>query len=313
MRLRLRLLNLYLRLVMKRSLRRMRDPAQMRAAFELTASRHFSAPEGSHFVEERLRRSSDAELMAALWCSRGRPDRRKVVLYLHGGAYLAGSSATHRHLGAALAGAAGVRLLLPEYRLAPEHPFPAALDDALIAYTHLLDAGYEPHAIALAGDSAGGGLALALLLRLALEGLPRPGCAVVFSPWADMTGRAGSLRRNERRDVLLPVRRLPEVVGFYLDGHDPSDPLASPVLGDWRDPPPVLLMASRSEILLDDATGMAEVLRRAGGDVRLELWHGLPHAWPVFAGLLREADAAVEQAGAFLARHLNAEPDQGAG
>ena len=131
-----------------------------------------------------------------------------------------------------------------------------------------------------------------------------PCCAVGFSPWADMTGRAPSLGRNDRRDVMLPARRLPEVVRFYLADRSPEDPLASPVFGDWHRPPPALVMASRSEILLDDAIGLAEALRRGGGDVRLELWRGLPHAWPLFAGLLPEADAAVAQAGSFIARHL---------
>lgn len=293
---------------MKTALRRYRDPVQMRRNFERNAARFFSPPEGSNFVGARIRGPGGS--IEALWCSRGRPDRRKVILYLHGGAYLAGSIATHRHLGAALAGAAGVRLLLPDYRLAPEHPFPAALDDAVAAYDDLLAAGYAAGQIALAGDSAGGGLVFALLLRLAAEGRPMPCCAVGFSPWADMTGRAASLRRNDRRDVMLPASRLRDVVRFYLAGHDAADPLASPVLGTWREPPPALLMASRSEILLDDAVGLSDALRQGGGDVRLELWRGVPHAWPVFAGFLPEADRAVEQAGGFMARHLGAQPER---
>lgn len=307
MSLRLHLVNLYLRLVMKTALRRMKRPVEMRRSFDRNAGRFFTPPEGSHFTDVRIRRPGDGGAIEAQWASRGRPDRRKVILYLHGGAYLAGSLQTHRHLGAALAGAAGVRLLLPEYRLAPEHRFPAAVDDALIVYEHLLEAGYSPAEIALAGDSAGGGLVFALLLRLAAGGRPRPGCALGFSPWVDMTGSQPSLTRNAQRDVLLPARRLPEVVGFYLGEHDPRDPLASPLFGDWRDPPPVLIMASRSEILLDEAVALADALRRGGGDVRLELWRGLPHAWPLFAGVLPEADTAVAQAGAFIARHLGAQ------
>ena len=304
MGLRLGLVNLYLRLFMKRALARMRDPAEMRRMFDRDARRFFAPPQGANFVDAQIRRT-DGGSIAALWCSRGRPDRRKVILYLHGGAYLAGSLQTHRHLGAALAGAAGARLLLPDYRLAPEHPFPAALDDAVAAYDHLLAAGYGPGQIALAGDSAGGGLVFALLLRLGAEGRPLPCCAVGFSPWVDMTGRSPSLRRNARRDVMLPAARLPEVVRFYLGDRDPEDPLASPALGEWRDPPPALIMASRSEILLDDAVTLADALRHGGGDVRLELWRGPPHAWPLFAGLLPEADLAVAQAGAFIAGHLD--------
>jgi len=121
------------------------------------------------------------------------------------------------------------------------------------------------------------------------------------------TGQAASLSRNQHRDVMLPARRLDDVVGFYLGAHDRADPLASPVFGAWRTPPPALILASRSEILVDDAVKLAERLRASGGDVHLELWRGLPHAWPMFRGRLAEADRAVTGAGAFLARHLGAE------
>lgn len=308
--LRLRLLNLHLRLFMKSALRRTRDPAEMRRRFERSAAGFFKPPEGANFTADRVRRPGDCGSIEVLWASRGRPDRRKVILYLHGGAYLAGSIATHRHLGAALAGAAGVRLVLPEYRLAPEHRFPAALDDAMAVYEHLLESGYDGAEIALAGDSAGGGLVFSLLLLLSREGRPLPCCVVGFSPWVDLTGSQPSIERNAQRDVLLPARRLPEVVRFYLGEHDPADPLASPLFGDWSAPPPALVMVSRSEILLDEAVALADALRRAGGDVRLELWRGLPHAWPLFTGLLPEADRAVAQAGAFIARHLGAQAEK---
>ena len=305
MGLRLRLVNLYLRVVVKTALLRMKDPVQMRRQFERSVARFFTPPEGANFAPSRVRRPGQGEdPIDLMWASLGRPDRRKVILYLHGGAYLAGSTQTHRHLLAALAGAAGVRAVLPDYRLAPERPFPAALDDALIVYEHLLATGYGAGQIAVAGDSAGGGLAFALLLRLAAAGLPRPCCVVGFSPWVDLTGAQPSLRRNAQSDVMLPARRLPDVVRFYLGDHDPRDPFASPVLGDWLDPPPALGMASRSEILFDDAVSMSDALRRGGGDVRLELWPGMPHAWPLFAGVLHEADAAVAEAGGFIARHL---------
>lgn len=310
---RLRLLNFWLRLFAKTALRRMQEPDRLRRRFERDAARFFVVPDGAHFADALIRRPAGcgpAGWVPAVWASRGRPDRRKVVLYLHGGAYLAGSPRTHRHLAAALAGAAGVRALVPDYRLAPEHPFPAALEDAQASYAHLLDSGYDAGEIALAGESAGGGLAFALLLRLRMAGLPAPRCVVAFSPWADMTGRRQSLRRNAQRDVMLPARRLPEVVRLYLGDHDPADPLASPALAEWHDPPPALIMASRSEILLDDAIALSEALRRGDGDVRLELWQGVPHAWPIFAGLIGEADRAVARAGTFIARHLGLQPER---
>jgi acetyl esterase/lipase len=317
---RLRLLSLSLRLVVKTALGWMKSPQAMRARFERDAARMFKAPDDANFVADTIRRNGEAsggpsggpsggsggngELIEALWASRGRPDRRRVILYLHGGAFLAGSIRTHRHLAARLAGAAGVRAVLFDYRLAPEHPFPAALDDALSAYRHLLASGYEARHIALAGDSAGGGLVFSLLLKLAGAGLPQPACVVAFSPWTDMTMTRGSLRRNARRDMMLPVRRFREVVGHYLQGAMTTDPLASPVYGDYENPPPALITASKSEILRDDAVAMADRLREAGGDVVLELWKDMPHAWPLFAGMVREADQTVDRAGRFIGRHL---------
>lgn len=313
MSLRLWLLNLWLRMAAKQPLKNMRDPLVLRRRLERDAARFFVVPEAANFAADLVRppyRFAPAGSVAApaaipvTWASCGRPDRRKVILYLHGGAYVAGSSRTHRHLGAGLAGAAGVRAVLPDYRLAPEHRFPAALDDALSVYVHLLANGYLPGEVALAGDSAGGGLAFALLLRATREGLPTPACVVGFSPWVDLTAGQPSLRRNARRDVMLPAGRVADVAQLYLEEHDPADPLASPLFGDWRDPPPALIMASRSEILVDEATALAEALRRGRGDVQLELWSGLPHAWPIFTGLIHQADAAVAHAGSFIARHL---------
>ena len=310
MSLRLRLLNLGLRLLVKPKLRRMAHPHQLRDSLERDAARFFSMPDGCHVVDDLIRRPgrpANVGMIDAQWVSQGRPDRRRVILYLHGGAYVAGSYRTHRHLGAALAGAAGVRAVLPNYRLAPDHPFPAAVEDALSSYEHLLKAGYESHEIAVAGDSAGGGLAFALLLRLRQADLPAPACAVGFSPWVDMTGESPTLKSNAKRETMLPANRLADAVGFVLNGHDPCDPLASPVFGDWVRPPPVMLFASKHEILLNDSVALAERLRTAGGDVTLELWRHTPHAWPIFVGRLPEADQAVRSAGAFIARHLDAQ------
>jgi acetyl esterase/lipase len=303
--LRLRLLNLFLRLTVKPALGWARRPEAVRAQFEANARRLFRPPEDANFVPDTIRREGGG-MMQALWASRGRPDRHRVILYLHGGAYIMGSPRTHRHLGARLAGAAEARALLPDYRLAPEHRFPAALEDALTAYRHLLASGHEGARIALAGDSAGGGLAFALLLRLAQERLPRPACVVAFSPWADLTMTRPSLAGNARRDVMLPVGRFREVIALYLGEALSTDPLASPALGTFASPPPAMITASKDEVLRDDAVAVAERLREAGGDVTLELWRGMPHGWPIFAGLVREADETVTRAGRFIARHMGA-------
>ena len=304
---RLFLLNLLLRFTVKRKLRKLTDPALMRELMERDAARSLIPQPDAHFVADLMRRPGEPRkvgMIEALWASSGRPDRRKVALHLHGGAYLAGSCHTHKQLGAGLARASGVRVVLPNYRLAPEHPFPAALDDALAAYRHLLAAGYTPEEIAIGGDSAGGGLAFALSLRLQAEGEPQPACLYGLSPWSDLTGQAPSIRRNAARDVMLPASRMTEVAEMYLGGHDPTDPMVSPAFGTWTSPPPALLMASRQELLLDDAVRLADRLRESGGDVQLELWSRVPHAWPIFLGRIKQADRAVQTVGAFIARHL---------
>jgi len=220
-----------------------------------------------------------------------------------------GSRNTHRHIGAWLSGKSGTRVLIPDYRIAPEHPFPAAVEDALSVYKTLLDTGYDASRIALAGDSAGGGLAFATFLKAREEGLPDPGCIVGFSPWLDMTMTQPSIKRNARRDPLLPANRFREVTEFYLNGADPTHPYASPLLGEIVAPPPALIQASRIEILADEAEAMAEKWREAGGDIRLEWWRSAPHAWHIFAGIAPEADDAIQRAARFIREKLKPEEE----
>jgi acetyl esterase/lipase len=223
-----------------------------------------------------------------------------LLLWFHGGAYCLGSPRTHVAMAAALARRAGLAVLLPDYRLAPEHPFPAAVDDALAVWRALVAAGRSPGRITLGGDSAGGGLALALLHLILAEGGPASACVVAFSPWVDLTLSGRSLVRLARRDAFLPAARVPEARNRYLVGADPRDPRASPVLGAFAGGPPVLIQASRAEILLDDARAMAERLSGDGVAVTLDLWGSAPHVWQIYQGRLPEADAALDRAGFFL-------------
>ena len=184
-----------------------------------------------------------------------------LVLWLHGGAYCLGSPRTHAAMVTALAARAGAGAVLPDYRLAPEHPFPAAVEDARAAWEGLLAEGWPPERIALGGDSAGGGLALRCSTSCSPKARRRRPACVAFSPWADLTLCGASIRELARRDAFLPARRLPDVRDLYLAGADPRDPRASPHLGRFAGAPPALIQASRAEILRDDAVAMAERMR----------------------------------------------------
>jgi acetyl esterase/lipase len=222
------------------------------------------------------------------------------VLYLHGGGYIAGSPAVYRHLAWRIALAVGAQVLSPDYRLAPEHPFPAALDDAVATYEWLLAEGIEPQQIGLVGDSAGGGLAFSLLLRLRDAGRPLPAGVVALSPWTDLALTGASLRRNAHADPMLDVAELPRVARSYLAGVDPRHPWASPIYGDLKGLPPALIQVGSDEILRDDATRLAARLDLAGGSARLEIWPRMPHVWHLFAPMLPEARRAIGHIGNFL-------------
>jgi acetyl esterase/lipase len=196
----------------------------------------------------------------------------------------------------------GVIVVSVEYRLAPEHPFPAAVDDALVAYRWLLGDQRPADRVVVGGDSAGGGLAAALALRAGNEGLPLPAGVVCLSPWADLTNTAGSYTRCAESDALFSKLSADEAAGLYLQGADPADPLASPLRGDWRGMPPLFIQASQCEVLADDATGLAGNARRAGVDVELHLYADMPHVWQMHYPIFPEAVQAVDQVGAFVAR-----------
>jgi monoterpene epsilon-lactone hydrolase len=223
-----------------------------------------------------------------------------AVLYLHGGGYVIGSPRSHRHLAAAVARAAGAACLLPDYRLAPEHPFPAAVDDAVGAYRWLVETrGVAPRRIIVAGDSAGGGLTVATLLALPEAGLPLPAGGVCLSPWTDMTLSGKSYETRAAADPMVTRAAIADMARDYLGGADPRTPLASPLLADLRGLPPLLVQDGSDEVLLDDATGLADRARAAGVDVTLEVWEPMIHVWHWFLPWLDEARAAVDKIGAW--------------
>ncbi|MBO3101299.1 alpha/beta hydrolase fold domain-containing protein [Cellulomonas fengjieae] len=233
---------------------------------------------------------------------------RTALLYLHGGGYVIGSARSGAGLATALARRANAVAYSLDYRLAPEHPFPAAAEDGLAAYRALLADGHEPGEIVLAGDSAGGGLALALLLAARDAGLPQPAAVVVMSPWGDLTLSGESLRTKEADDAIFDAADVAEYAARYLGDHDPADPLASPVLADLDGLPPLLVQVGTNEVLLDDATRLAARAAAAHVAVTLEVVARAPHVFQHFAGRLDEADLAIDRAGCFLAGHLVTSP-----
>jgi acetyl esterase/lipase len=226
-------------------------------------------------------------------------EQNRYVLFLHGGAFIVGSPSLYRHLTWRLAVAACARVVAVDYRLAPEHPFPAALDDAFTAYNWLLDGGADPARTVVIGDSAGGGLVFSLMLRLRDEGLRLPGAAVTLSPWTDLAFTGASLKLNGAADPMLRTDYPPLFVNHYLAGADPRAPYASPLYGDPAGLPPTLIQVGSDEVLRDDAVRMAERMRGAGCAVELEIWPRMPHVWQAYVPFLPEARRAIVRIGAF--------------
>jgi acetyl esterase/lipase len=234
----------------------------------------------------------------------GSADPAKVIFYLHGGAYAIGTAASSVGLASDLARRAGARLVTVGYRLAPEHPHPAAIDDAVAAYRGLLDSGVAASAIAIAGESAGAGLAAATLVALKHAGLPQPSAAVLMSPWADLTLSSESISVKAAVDPALTPEGLRRRAVDYVAAGDRTAELVSPIFADLTGLPPLLIQAGSHEILLDDATRLAARAAAADVAVRLEVTPGVPHVFQGFAAMLDEGDAALTSAGQFLRAHL---------
>lgn len=243
----------------------------------------------------------DAGGVAAEWVVAPASQDDRHILYLHGGGFVIGTPALYRHLTWRIAAAAQARVLAIDYRLAPEHPFPAALDDALAAYEFLLPDGADPRRVAVVGNSAGGGLVFSLLLRCRDEGrLPLPAAAVALSPWTDLALTGASLQRNARADPFIDRAEMPLIAGWYLAGADPREPYASPLYGDPGGLPPTLVQVGSDEVLRDNSTRLVERMRAAGCDVTLEIWPRMPHVWHLFAAMMPEARRAITRIGAFV-------------
>ena len=230
----------------------------------------------------------------------------KVLLYLHGGGYVSCTPQTHRPITAALARMAYQRVFALDYRLAPEVPFPAAVDDAAHAFQWLMEIGVKPHNIAIAGDSAGGGLVMATLLRLKARQQPLPACAVCLSPWVDLTGAASY--GNAESCAMFRPEDVSAFAELYLNGKSPRLPEASPIFGDLHGLPPLLIQVSTTELLYDEAAQLQKKAQKSGVDSTLSAYPGLPHVWQMCAGLLPEAGAAMKEIAAFVRDKTHEKP-----
>ncbi len=237
------------------------------------------------------------------WVTLDNADQNRVILYLHGGGYVVGSAEGYRDVCWRLAEAAGCRVLFVDYRLAPENPFPAAVDDATAAYRFLLSEGFQPQHIAVCGDSAGGGLSMALLVNLKNLGLPLPACAMLMSPWVDLSGSGQSVTDNDGVDCMLTARSRNTMAQHYVGDRDRQAPLASPLFADLSGLCPITVHVGSEEVLLSDSTSLVEKVLSSGGIAELEVWKKMPHVFPIFAGRIPEGKIALDKMAEFCRKY----------
>jgi len=270
---------------------------QLRAAYDGIGAQFPLPPD----VE---RTATDAGGAPGEWTATPEADMSKAILYLHGGGYVIGSLASHRHLAAELGRLSGARTLAVDYRLAPEAPFPGAVDDALAAYRHLLSLGLAPSSIAIAGDSAGGGLTVATLMAIRDAGLAQPACGFCISPWVDLEAVGASMTTKSAEDPMVQKEALLAWADVYLAGASAKTPLASPLHGDFKGLAPLLIQVGSAETLLDDAVRLAAVAGAAEVPVQLEIWPEMIHVWHFFFPALAEGRTALAGAGSYIASRL---------
>jgi len=283
-----------MRLTMKKKLGKSGDPAKEKAFLDKMSAMSSRRPLGKYDVVGGV---------PGEWQQASLGSADNVILYLHGGAYVIGSPASHRDMVGAIADAAQARAFIVDYRLAPETIFPGAVDDAVAAYKGLLENGEKAEKIIIAGDSAGGGLTMATLVSLRDEGIELPAAAVCLSPWADLTFTGDSMIVKDKVDAMLGRDSLSWFAGLYLAGQDASHPLASPIFADLSGLPPLLIHVGGEEVLLDDAIRLNKAAKKAGVDVSLEVWNGQMHVWHLMSAIVPEGKHAIEVIGTFVKNH----------
>jgi acetyl esterase/lipase len=250
------------------------------------------------------RQPASANGVPGEWISAPNSTDAATILYLHGGGYTIGSVNTHADMVSRICRASGARAFSLNYRLAPEHPYPAAVEDATKAYRWLLGQGIRPESIVISGDSAGGGLSLATLLALKAAGDPLPGAAVLLSPWTDLDATGESMKTRAESDPMITVDPLKTTALIYAGKASLTDPLVSPLYGDFHGLPPMLIQVGDAEVLLDDSTRVAEKATAAGVDVTIEVWDEMIHVFQIFAPTLPEGQQAIDRIGEFVKQHV---------
>jgi monoterpene epsilon-lactone hydrolase len=261
-------------------------------------------PTADDIVVEKV----SAHGVPAEWAGEQDANTNRAVLYFHGGGYVIGSLDSHRHLTSEIARDLGCRTLALHYRLAPEHPFPAPVEDAVAGYRYLLAQGIAPSNIALAGDSAGGGLVVAALVAIREAGLAQPACGWCISPWVDMEGIGASMTGQAGADPIVQKEPLLEMSALYLNGADPRSPLAAPIYADLRGIAPLYIQVGAAETLLDDATRLASVAGAADVPVTLEVWPEMPHVWHLFHPHLAAGRRAITAGARYLRAAMDGRP-----
>ncbi len=295
MSLRASFVSFVLRRTIKKQMATFDDPAEVRD--------QANRPSGK-VPAEVVRDVVDANGVTAEWVSWPGCERDKVLLYFHGGGYVFGGPDSHRNIAWRLSREVGVRVLVVDYRLAPENVFPAAVEDATASYRWLLDQGIEAERIAVAGDSAGGGLAVSLMVNLKNLGLPLPKVAALLSPWVDLAMTGESAERNAEADAMISPAAITKFATAYLGESDPKAPLASPIYADLAGLPPTYVVVGSTEVLLSDSETLVEKIKSAGGQADIKIWPKMPHVFPILAGTIPEAGKAIEDIGEFVRGEL---------
>lgn len=301
MSLRFKIAALVSKLFFKPALTHIRNLQWMRSYLDFVTKVNGINPKGARYEVATLIHNDQA--VPVVWASLANPSQSHVLLYIHGGGFIFGSADTHKHMAADIAGQLGIRAVLPNYRLAPEHLYPMGFDDVVTSYQALLEMGHEPQNIIIGGDSAGGNLAFALLAYIKANNLPMPACAFTFAALTNLSNTADSITQNAQKDCVLAANRFGEMSAAYAPDQDIKSPYLSPVFADFKGAPPILMQASEGEMLIDDSRAMLKVLIDQGVDAKLSIFGNSFHVFQILRGLVPEADQALTEVVAFINQH----------